>query len=98
LDLSPYSLSPGDTIQYYFEVWDNDGVHGAKSSKTQIQKFVMPSLEALEAKSDEERTELIQDLSQAQKEAEKIQQALKDLEKKLLEKKVADWQDKKKLE
>ncbi len=98
LDLSPYSLSPGDTIQYYFEVWDNDGVHGAKSSKTQIQKFVMPSLEALEAKSDEERTELIQDLSQAQKEAEKIQQALKDLEKKLLEKKEADWQDKKKLE
>ena len=97
-DISQYTLNPGDTLQYYFEVWDNDGVHGAKSSKTAVQTFVLPSNEALEEKSDEQRDDLLNGLSQAQKEAQKIQQALKDLEKKMLDKKEADWQDKKKLE
>ncbi len=97
-DVSQFKLNPGDTLQYYLEVWDNDGVHGAKSSKTSVQKLVVPSLEELEQKSDEQRDDLLNGLSQSQKEAQKIQQALKDLEKKLLDKKEADWQDKKKLD
>jgi hypothetical protein len=97
-DVQSFSLNPGDTLSYYFEVWDNDGIHGAKSSKTLIQKYIVLSDEDMENKSDEQREELIDDLSKAQQESQKIQQALKDLEKKLLEKKEADWQDKKKLD
>jgi len=29
-DLSRLGVTAGDEIEYYFEVWDNDGVHGAK--------------------------------------------------------------------
>jgi hypothetical protein len=97
-DVSQFTLNPGDTLQYYLEVWDNDGVHGSKSTKTAVQQFILPSLEELEEQSDEKRDDLLDGLSQAQKEAQKIQQALKDLEKRLLDKKEADWQDKKKLE
>ena len=32
-------LSPGDVVEYWFEVWDNDRVNGVKSSKTSIKFF-----------------------------------------------------------
>src|ERR1044071_7691041 len=35
-DLSQLGIEAGDEVEYYFEVWDNDGVHGAKSTRTQI--------------------------------------------------------------
>jgi hypothetical protein len=98
MDINSYGLLPGDTLAYYFEVWDNDGIHGAKSSKTMVQRYIVPSDEQMEEKSDEQREEIIDELTKAQRESEKIQQALKDLQKKLLEKKEADWQDKKKLD
>ena len=28
-------IKAGDQVDYYFEVWDNDGVSGAKSSRSQ---------------------------------------------------------------
>jgi hypothetical protein len=34
LNLTETGIQPGDEISYYFEVWDNDGVHGAKSTKS----------------------------------------------------------------
>ncbi|MBK9798970.1 MAG: hypothetical protein IPP56_04310 [Bacteroidetes bacterium] len=34
-DLSSLGILPGEQVEYYFEVWDNDGVSGAKSARTQ---------------------------------------------------------------
>ncbi len=31
-----YNLEPGDKLTYYFEVWDNDGVNGSKSARSQV--------------------------------------------------------------
>ena len=42
-DLSTLSINPGDEIEYYFEVWDNDGVNGPKSSRSQKALFKVPS-------------------------------------------------------
>ena len=35
-DASQFQLEPGDAIHYYFEVWDNDGTNGSKSSRSQF--------------------------------------------------------------
>ncbi|MFM7771031.1 MAG: DUF4175 family protein, partial [Bacteroidota bacterium] len=98
VDFSTFELQPGDEVQYYFEVWDNDGVHGAKSSRTSVREFVNPSEEELEQMIDEQSENIKDNLESSIKEAEKLQKELKELERQLLEKKEMTWQDKKKLE
>ena len=36
LDINEYDLKPGHSMRYYFEVADNDRVHGSKTSRTSI--------------------------------------------------------------
>jgi hypothetical protein len=43
LDLKTLAIKPGDEIEYYFEVWDNDGVAGPKSTKSKSNLFKAPS-------------------------------------------------------
>ena len=38
-DLAELGLEPGDAVEYYFEVWDNDGVNGSKSTKSEKQNL-----------------------------------------------------------
>ena len=42
-DLSSLGLDPGDVVDYYFEVWDNDEINGPKSNKTQLQIYKAPT-------------------------------------------------------
>jgi len=47
-------LEPGQEIEYWFEVWDNDAVHGRKSTKSQKGVYRKPTLEELQEKSREQ--------------------------------------------
>lgn len=91
-------LEPGEQVVYYFEIWDNDGVNGSKSSRTKNMVYKMPTLDEFK-KSEDEKEELIKDkLEEAIKDSKRVQKKAKDLKEKLLQKKEADWQDKKELE
>lgn len=46
-DLTSLNLGTDDEVEYYVEVFDNDAVSGPKSSRSEMRKIVMPSLEAL---------------------------------------------------
>ena len=52
-------LAPGDKIEYYAQVWDNDGVNGAKSARSRSIQFTVPSKDQMEAeiKKSEQETE-----------------------------------------
>jgi len=52
LDASRFNLLPGDKIEYYFEVWDNDGVNGSKSAKTQLMQFKAPTIDEMNQATD----------------------------------------------
>ncbi|MBK9047449.1 MAG: hypothetical protein IPL74_12295 [Bacteroidetes bacterium] len=45
-------VEPGEEVEYYFEVWDNDGVSGPKSSRTQSMVFRAPTLQELAEKAE----------------------------------------------
>ncbi len=98
IDIKKLELSPGDKIEYYFEVLDNDGVNGAKSARSNVMVFKAPSIEELEKQTDENNKELKADLEKAMKEAKQLQKESNDLHKKLMEKKEMGWEEKKKLE
>lgn len=97
-DLGQIELMPGDEISYYFEVWDNDGVNGSKSSRSASRVYAAPTLNQLEEKQEQQNEEIKDELEEGIKEARDLQKELEELRRKMLEKENLDWKDKKKLE
>ena len=97
-DAGILQLDPGYRVDYYFEVFDNDGVNGAKSARTTAQTFRVRTQqeidEELKTSSEQAKSEmqdLIQESAQLMKDINKLQEQL-------LQDKEMTWQDKKKLE
>ncbi len=97
-DIRDLSLEPGDNITYYFEVFDNDGINGAKSARTQLMSYAVPTLEEIDELEEANNEEIKEDLEEAIKESKKIQEKMKEMKDKILQEKELDWQDRKELE
>jgi len=97
-DFADLKVTAGDEIEYYFEVWDNDGVSGSKAARSQSFVFKAPSLKEIAENTNRKNEDIKNDLKESIKEAKQLQKDLADMNKRLLEKKNPDWQDKKKLE
>ncbi len=95
-DLS--ELEAGERVVYYFEVWDNDGVDGAKSTRSGVFTIEIPTMEEIEEKQEKTSSQIKQETDQSLLELKKIQEEIRELNKKMLEKKELDWQDKKQIE
>ena len=93
--ITELGIKPGDKMTYYFEVWDNDGVFGSKSSKSSLMTFSMPSASELQKELDKGNKEIKDDLKQSMKDAKDLKNKMKELQEKLLEKKNLGWEDKK---
>lgn len=91
-------ILPGDRIEYYFEVWDNDGVNGSKSSKSSKMSFRAPTASELDKDRKETSKNVKEQLEKSLKEAAQLQKDLSEINKDLLQKKEMSWQDKKQIE
>ncbi len=92
------NLKPGEELDYFVTVWDNDAVNGFKKTATTKFSFRIPDRKDIDSKID-------QNNKKAEKELDKTLEELKDLNKKMDEftkktkgKKELDWEDKKELE
>lgn len=97
-DISEMPLEAGDELNYYFEIFDNDGVNGSKSARTQVMQYRVPSLTEYREEQASNSEELKKNLEKALKESMKVQEDMKKLREKVLQKKELDWQSKKELE
>jgi len=97
-NLNDLDVNAGDKVEYYFEVWDNDGVSGAKSSRSKTETYSAPSIEEIEAEQEKSNDEIKENLEDGIKEAKELQKELEELRKELLEKKELNWQERKKIE
>lgn len=97
-DLTSLDLDPKDKVSYYFEVWDNDKIDGNKSSKSQVFTIEIPSLEEIKRESEKISNVISKETEESLSQIKKLQEEIKELQKKILEKKSMDWQDKKQLE
>lgn len=98
LDVAKLKLMPGDKITYNFEVFDNDGVHGAKSTKSSMMVYEVPTAKEYQAQEDKNNEEIKENLQAAVSEAQKMQEDIKKITDKFLQKKELNFQDKKELE
>lgn len=97
-DLRAKNLQPGDRVTYYFEVWDNDGVHGSKSTRTPAMQYVVPTLDELQDIKDDNNENIKDKLDDILDDLQDVQKQTDKLEEKFLDKKELNWEDKKQLE
>ncbi len=96
--LDSIKLDPGNRLEYYLEVWDNDGVNGSKSTKTATYTFFVPTQDNLVAEIRSSQTKTQQKIDQSVGKANKLQDQIEQANQKLKGKQSLDWQDKKMLE
>ena len=97
-NLNETGVSAADELEYYFEVWDNDGVRGAKSTRSKTIVYKAPSEKELQKELDLAGKNLKSDLQEAISESKKLQKELKSLQQKMVEKRELTWEEKKKAE
>ena len=93
-DLNKLSIEPGDELTYYFEVYDNDGINGRKSSRSQQFTFRAPTEDDLKEQMDKTQEAVKDQLASASKKARKLQDQLEKARQKLLNKDKLSWEDK----
>lgn len=93
-----FGLTPGVSYSYYFEIWDNDGFHGSKSTRSAIRQFVVPDEREIAEHIDQKNEDIKEKLEDSAKDAQKLQKELEELQRQLLDKQQVGWQEKKKLE
>ncbi|MDB5262074.1 MAG: hypothetical protein JWQ14_1355 [Adhaeribacter sp.] len=96
--LNNLSLQPGDRLEYFVQVWDNDGVHGAKSSRTRLFDFKVPTRADLQKEAASNAKSIESQLSKSVEKSQQMRQELQKADEKLKTKKDLTWQDKKQLE
>lgn len=97
-NLAEIQLNPGDKLVYYFQVWDNDGVHGPKSATSQQFEVVIPTEKELDNILERNSAEAQNKAQKSVSELKKMQQDINELMRKLVDKKELSWQDKKDLQ
>ncbi|MFT5997728.1 MAG: hypothetical protein ACI81P_000173 [Neolewinella sp.] len=95
---SDLELNAGDELTYYFEVFDNDGVNGAKSARTGVMAFRNPSEEELKEQENQNDSKVKEELKKALEATKELKKDTKKLREKMLQEKELDWKMKKELE
>ncbi|MBK5279515.1 MAG: hypothetical protein JJE09_11705, partial [Bacteroidia bacterium] len=96
--LDSLNLSPGDRLEYFLQVWDNDGVNGRKSTKSVSYIFSLPSEEELKVEIVKSESATEGKFDQTLKKAKDLKESMEEAQQKLKGKQGLDWQDKKMLE
>ena len=97
-DAGQYNMQAGDKVEYYFEVYDNDGVNGPKFSRTELMTFKAPTRDEINESTEKNNTEIKKDLEESIKKTKQLQKDINDLAKKINEKKQLGYEEKKKIE
>lgn len=98
IDFNQLVSHPGDQVKYYFEVWDNDGVNGSKSTKSQVFEILVPSEKEINDILRTSSSAIQQQGELSISELKKLQDEINEMMRKLVDKKELSWQDKKQLE
>jgi hypothetical protein len=80
-----------DKIEYFFVVYDNDGVNGSKSSRSRSFVYTLPSLDELNDKRDNEQEKIKDDLTNILEKASEFKEDLDRLRKETLNSKQSNW-------
>ena len=96
-NMDSLGIMPGQNMEVYFEVWDNDGFHGPKSKRSETFTYYKPSESALDSIADQQSEDIMERLQEKSQEADKLQDEIEKMLQDLIQKKDLDWSDKEKM-
>jgi hypothetical protein len=91
-------LAPGDAVEYFVQVWDNDAVAGYKSARTPTYTLRFPSLTEQYEQLDEAQDEAEGGLEEMLRDEEETREQFEELRDELRRKQDADWEDRRQLD
>lgn len=97
INIDSLNVKAGETINYFFEVKDNDGVNGYKAATSIMQAIHKKSFNEIDSLRNQNNEELKDKMEESIVQAQKINKKVEKLNKELIDKKNLDWKDKKQL-
>lgn len=97
IDLDTITIFPGDEMKSYFEIWDNDGINGAKSRRSEYFQTTLPTFETLDSLADASEKNIISKLEEKTNDLDQLHKDIEEMIKDLMSKKELDWTDKEKI-
>ncbi|MBR6438422.1 MAG: hypothetical protein IKS65_04480 [Bacteroidales bacterium] len=97
IDTDTLTLYRGDEIKAYFEIFDNDGINGPKSKRSEVFYLVLPTTEQLDSIADDAENQILNNLNQRSDELQNLRKDIEDMLRNLMLKKELDWSDKEKM-
>lgn len=91
-DLNSVPLQSGQHLEYYVEVWDNDAVHGPKSTRTEVLSFRALDAKQLDSVMNNNSRQINASLSSSARQTQKMQQEMQSLERNMLKSESTPWQ------
>jgi len=98
IDVNTYIKNPGDRMSYYFEVWDNDGINGVKSTKSELREIKTLTISEMQESASESEKRIKEDIAFSREEAKEVEKAIDELSRKMIEKQELNWQEKKEIQ
>lgn len=92
------SLLPGSKINFYLQVWDNDGVNGKKFSKTSLFTFEIPTKREVDELLEKTSNDTKDKIANNKERASSIKESLEKMQDELKGKKRLEWKDENKME
>ncbi|PKR82100.1 hypothetical protein CW751_01825 [Brumimicrobium salinarum] len=97
-NIKDLDLKLEDRLTYFFTVYDNDGVNGSKSTRSNVFQYVSPSLEELNEERSNEKENTKKDLKELIRESQEFKEELTRLKKEIANSKSNSWQQQKQVE
>ena len=97
-DMAPLDWQEGDVLECWFEVWDNDGVHGAKMTRSGTTRIAAPTQDEIRQERDESSDSIEEDLEEASREAAELREAMEAMQERMREQGEMTWQDRQAME
>ena len=97
-DVKEANAEPGQQVEYYFEVVDNDGVNGPKATRSVVRTVKLPTQAEAERNIEQSSKAVQQKTEQAIRQAGQIERDAKRLTQDLINKKSLSFEEKKEVE
>jgi hypothetical protein len=97
-DIASIALQPGEQLNYYVEAWDNDGVNGSKSSRSELMSYRAFDDKQIDSAINKSAQQINSGLSNSAQQNEQLQEEMQSLQSKMLQSDQMDWQQKQALQ
>lgn len=91
LDIRTVDVKPGETVEYFYEIFDNDGINGPKSTRSRLFTYYIPSREELLARARQDEEQIKEELSGGIGEVQEAREDLDELRRQMLESDRMNW-------